>query len=110
MEFALDKYVSMHHEWMFNGILFNHIPLIRLLNLRELVSFKFLYGSTADVHKEILDFPAETGTLQSPYMEIGVGFTNILRIFSVQSVWRLSDTNNPDVRNWSILAGVRFNF
>ena len=110
MEFALDKYVSMHHEWMFNGILFNHIPLIRLLNLRELVSFKFLYGSTADVHKEILDFPAETGTLQSPYMEIGVGFTNILRIFSVQSVCRLGDTNNPDVRNWSILAGVRFNF
>ena len=110
MEFALDKYVSMHHEWMFNGILFNHIPLIRLLNLRELVSFKFLYGSTADVYKEILDFPAKTGTLKSPYMEVGVGVTNILRIFSVQSVWRLSDTNKPDVRTWSILAGVRFNF
>lgn len=110
MEFALDKYVSMHHEWMFNGILLNHIPLIRLLNLRELVSFKFLYGGTADIHKEILDFRDKTGTLKYPYMEVGIGLTNILRIFSVQSVWRLSDTNNPDVRNWSILAGVRFNF
>ena len=110
MEFAMDKYISMHHEWMFNGILFNHIPLIRLLNLRELVSFKFLYGGTAELHKEILDFPVETGTLKYPYMEVGVGFTNILRIFSLQSVWRLSDTNKPDVRTWSILAGVRFNF
>jgi hypothetical protein len=110
MEFALDKYVSMHHEWMFNGILLNHIPLIRLLNLRELVSFKFLYGGTADINKEILDFRDKTGTLKYPYMEVGIGLTNILRIFSVQSVWRLSDTNNPDVRNWSILAGVRFNF
>ena len=55
-------------------------------------------------------FPDKTGTLKYPYMEVGIGLANILRIFSVQSVWRLSDTNNPDVRNWSILAGVRFNF
>ena len=110
MECALDKYISMHHEWMFNGILLNHIPLIRLLNLRELVSFKFLYGSTAGMHAEILDFPTAIGTLQSPYMEVGFGITNILRIFSLQSVWRLSDTNQPDIRTWSILAGIRFNF
>lgn len=110
MEYAYDKYIAMHHEWVFNGILFNQIPVIRQLNLRELVSFKFMYGSLSDKHTDILDFPAETGKLHKPYLEVGVGFTNIFRIFSLQSVWRLTDTDKSNVRPWSIITGIRFNF
>ncbi len=110
MEYAYDKYIAMHHEWVFNGILFNQIPVIRQLNLRELVSFKCLYGSLSDKHAAILDFPAETGKLHKPYMEVGVGFTNIFRIFSLQSVWRLTDTEQLNARSWSIITGIRFNF
>jgi hypothetical protein len=110
MEYAYDKYIAMHHEWVFNGILFNQIPLIRQLNLRELVSFKCLYGSLSDKHAAVLDFPAETGKLHKPYMEVGVGFTNIFRIFSLQSVWRLADTDKLNARPWSIITGIRFNF
>lgn len=110
MEYAYDKYIAMHHEWVFNGIIFNQIPVIRQLNLRELVSFKCLYGSLSDKHAAILDFPAETGKLHKPYMEVGVGFTNIFRIFSLQSVWRLTDTDQLNARSWSIITGIRFNF
>lgn len=110
MEYACDKYIAMHHEWVFNGILFNQIPVIRLLNLRELVSFKCLYGSLSDNHAAVLDFPAETGKLHKPYMEVGVGFTNIFRIFSLQSVWRLTDRDKMNARTWSIITGIRFNF
>lgn len=110
MEYAYDKYIAMHHEWVFNGILFNQIPVIRQLNLRELVSFKCLYGSLSDKHAAILDFPGETGKLHKPYLEVGVGFTNIFRIFSLQSVWRLTDTDKINVRPWSIITGIRFNF
>lgn len=110
MEYAYDKYIAMHHEWVFNGIIFNQIPVIRQLNLRELVSFKCLYGSLSDKHATILDFPAETGKLHKPYMEVGVGFTNIFRIFSLQSVWRLTDTEQLNARSWSIITGIRFNF
>lgn len=110
MEYAYDKYIAMHHEWIFNGIIFNQIPVIRQLNLRELVSFKCLYGSLSDKHATILDFPAETGKLHKPYMEVGVGFTNIFRIFSLQSVWRLTDTEQLNTRPWSIITGIRFNF
>jgi hypothetical protein len=110
MEYAYDKYIAMHHEWVFNGILFNQIPVIRLLNLRELVSFKCLYGSLSDKHAAVLDFPAETGKLHKPYMEVGVGFTNIFRIFSLQSVWRLTDRDKMNARPWSIITGIRFNF
>lgn len=110
MEYACDKYIAMHHEWVFNGIIFNQIPVIRQLNLRELVSFNCLYGSLSDKHATILDFPAETGKLHKPYMEVGVGFTNIFRIFSLQSVWRLTDTEQLNARPWSIITGIRFNF
>lgn len=110
MEYACDKYIAMHHEWVFNGMLFNQIPVIRQLNLRELVSFKCLYGSLSDKHAAVLDFPAETGKLHEPYMEVGVGFTNIFRIFSLQSVWRLTDTEQLNARPWSIITGIRFNF
>lgn len=110
MEYACDKYIAMHHEWVFNGILFNQIPVIRQLNLRELVSFNCLYGALSDKHVAVLDFPAETGKLHKPYMEVGVGFTNIFRIFSLQSVWRLTDTEQLNARPWSIITGIRFNF
>ncbi|MEA4937530.1 MAG: DUF5686 family protein [Paludibacter sp.] len=110
MEYAFDKYVAMHHEWIFNGVLFNQLPVIRNLNLRELVTFKFLYGGLDPKHASLVDFPSLTGTLKVPYMEAGVGFTNIFRIFSLQSVWRLSDLNKPGVRSWGIITGIRFNF
>jgi hypothetical protein len=43
-------------------------------------------------------------------MEVGVGFTNIFRIFSLQSVWRLTDRDKMNARPWSIITGIRFNF
>lgn len=110
MEYAYDKYIVMHHEWIFNGILFNQLPGIRRLNLRELVTFKCLYGGLNPKHEELMDFPSYTGTLNVPYMEAGIGFTNIFRIFSLQSVWRLSDLNKPGARSWGIITGIRFIF
>jgi hypothetical protein len=110
MEYAFDKYIALHNEWVFNGILFNHIPGISQLNLRELLTFKFLYGGLNPKHIDLLDFPLHTGMLNSPYMEAGIGFTNIFRIFSLQSVWRLSNLNQPGTRSWGIITGIRFNF
>lgn len=99
----------MHHELILNGIIFNQIPGIRQLNLRELVSFKCVYGGLNPKHAQILDFPLNIGELKKPYMEMGVGVTNIFRIFSLQSVWRLTDLNKSQVRSWGIVTGLRFN-
>ena len=109
MEYAYDKYIAMHHELILNGIIFNQIPGIRQLNLRELVSFKCVYGGLNPKHAQILDFPLNIGELKKPYMEMGVGVTNIFRIFSLQSVWRLTDLNKSQVRSWGIVTGLRFN-
>jgi hypothetical protein len=109
-EYATDKYVSLQSELTFNGLIMNHIPIIKNLNLREICSFKMIYGSLSNVHKTVLDLPEYTNPLSKPYMEVGVGFTNILRIFSLQSVWRLSDLNHPGSNAWGFRGCIRLNF
>ena len=94
MEYAADKYLNLHSELMLNGLILNQIPLIKELNLREMCTFKLAYGSLSDSHKLQLDYPDFMNPLNKPYMEIGIGLTNILHIFTLQSVWRLTDLNH----------------
>ena len=107
MEYATDKYALMHNELITDGFLFNQIPLVKHLNLREIVSFKILYGGLRDTHKNILDFPSFVHPVQNPYMEIGVGIANIFKILNLQSIWRLSDISRPGTTRWGILGNLR---
>jgi len=109
MEYAADKFVNLHSELMFNGIIMNQIPLIKNLNLREICSFNVAYGSLNESHKLQLDYPTYMYSMDKPYMEVGVGFANILRILNLQSVWRLTDLNHPGVSTWGIRACLRLN-
>jgi hypothetical protein len=109
-EYAMDKYVNLHSEITFNGLVMNQIPLIKTLNLREICSFHMAYGSLNDSHKTLLDFPANMYPLNKPYMEVGVGLSNILHIFTLQSVWRLTDLNHPGVSPWGLKGCLRLSF
>ncbi|NDP19543.1 MAG: carboxypeptidase-like regulatory domain-containing protein [Paludibacter sp.] len=110
MEYAADKYINLHSELTFNGQLMNQIPLIKHLNLREICSFNISYGGLRDAHKSLLDFPAYLNPLSKPYMEVGVGFSNIFKIFTLQSVWRLTDLNHPEVSPWGLRGCLRLSF
>lgn len=110
MEYAADNYVLMHNELNFNGIILNNIPLIKHLNLRELMSFKMFYGTLSNKHTQVMDFPTTIYTPDSPYMEVGVGVSNILRLFTLQSVWRLTDLHHPDADRWGLRASIRVSF
>jgi len=109
-EYSFDKYFSMHHEWLFNGIVFNKLPLIRNLNLRELITFKLLTGQRNIRHETILNIPDGMRTVQPPYIEFGAGVANIFRIFSLQAVWRTVDSNHPGIRRFGIMTGIRLQF
>ena len=74
-----------------------------------MVSLKCMYGGLNEKHVELLDFPSSTTHLKVPYFEVGVGFTNIFRIFSLQLVSR-SDLNRPFIKSWAIISGIRFSF
>jgi hypothetical protein len=110
MEYGADKYVNLQSEFTLNGLLMNQIPLIKYLNLRELFSFKMAYGSLGDSHRAVLDYPDFMQPIKKPYMEVGVGITNILHIFAIQSVWRLTDVDKAGVFPWGIRSSLSISF
>jgi len=106
-QYAADKYLLLHADWNGQGVLFNLIPGIRVLRLRELVNFKIAYGGLSEKHNQVLALP--DGHLQSlnvPYVEIGCGIGNIFRMADLMSVWRLTHLNEPGAPKWS----MRFRF
>lgn len=82
-----DKYVTLQTEWNGQGILFNLIPGIRWLHLRELVEAKIAYGYQS--HSVCTLSAGDTSGHQF-YSEIGIGIGNILRVADLYSVWSLS--------------------
>lgn len=88
-----DKYVTLQTEWNGMGVLFNLIPGIRWLHLRELVEAKIAYGYCNPKQYSISN---PQGDL---YAEVGVGIGNILRVCDLYSVWSLAP---------SIQWGIRF--
>lgn len=110
MEYAADKYVDLHTELITNGLLFNNVPLVKVLNLREILTFKTAYGSLNTGNASLLDIPTGIYTYHKPYSEVGIGITNILGLLTIQSVWRLTDLNHTGVSPWSLKALIRVNF
>lgn len=81
-ELMADKYVTLQTEWNGQGILFNLIPGIRWLHLRELVEAKIAYGYLSNDQRPM--------TNDQFYAELGIGLGNILRVCDLYSVWSLS--------------------
>ena len=118
MEFANDQQLSWFLKCRLNGLLLNRIPLIKRLKMRELFTFSGLWGSLSrnndpTFNDNLLRFPEGTALTKmgnKPYMEIGVGVENILRILSIQYVWRLNYRNNPNIDKSGLRFQLNFKF
>ena len=111
-QYAADYYMTLHANWNGGGVLLNLIPGVRYLRLRELVEVKVAYGGIYGKHSSVVPFPTLSGTaaqgsttlssLQVPYVEVGVGLGNILRIGEVYSIWRVTHINDPAAPFWTM--------
>lgn len=109
-EFASDQFVSVSIEHHFHGFFLNKFPLLRKLKLREIIYAKALVGtlnSFNNNNEAIMDFPSTLGSVTKPYAEAGVGLENILKIFRVDALWRLSHLDNPDIPKFGIRVKVQ---
>ncbi len=85
--FANNLYTNVHLDFNGGGILLNHIPGIRELKLREVISVKCHYGSMNDAYKKVFELPGYyDNKMTYPYTEIGIGFTNIFKILRIEYV------------------------
>lgn len=100
MEFVNSSFLSWDVTYWLNGALFNLVPYLKKLKLREVAGFRGIWGHLdkrnipgAD-NPELFLFPAEDGASRrmdsTPYMEASVGLDNIFRCIRVDYVWRLT--------------------
>ena len=109
MEFISDTYAYAGFTYFTKGLLFNLIPGVKKLNLREVVSVNCAMGGILNPHHtDVLDFPSlsSSSNLNIPYVEVSVGIANIMRLLAVESVWRVTHRDNLNAAKW----GVRLRF
>ena len=102
-EFASDTWATLFWEHDFKGFFLGKIPGIKKLKLREIVLLRAAYGTLRDENNGIegdpnfgaeMIFPAGMKALDKPYVEAGVGLSNIFKILRVDAVWRLTHRND----------------
>ncbi|WP_316838035.1 DUF5686 and carboxypeptidase-like regulatory domain-containing protein [Pedobacter nutrimenti] len=122
MEFMSDRYASLHIDHAFNGFFLNKIPLVKKLQLREVASFKVLYGGISAKNlpqndPDLFRFQRDRENRQTsfalgrtPYMEGSVGISNIFKILRVDYVRRFTYLDHPNVPKWGIRARIHVDF
>ena len=118
MEFMNDRYLSWDVTYWANGAIFNHLPLIKYLKLREAFSFRGLYGKLTDSNNpqnnpDLFKFPDLNNCSpmdKTPYMEVGVGIDNILTCLRLDYVWRLTYMNRPGIDRRGLRVQLHFTF
>jgi hypothetical protein len=123
-EFVSDHYASVFIDHNFNGFIFNRVPLLKRLKLREIIDVKALWGGVRSENNpandpSLLRFPGTTGLGSStptyalsskPYVEGSVGVGNIFKLLRVDLVKRFTYLENPGAPEWGIRAFVKFDF
>lgn len=109
LEFVSDQYVSLQMEHHFKGYFLNSIPTIRKLKLRELITFKVIYGGLSDANNpnlnpHLVQFTKDkngnptTYTFgDTPYIEGSIGFSKIFKVLRVDLVRRFTHLNHVNV-------------
>jgi hypothetical protein len=102
LEYVGDKYANLYVDYYSCGLLLKKIPLIRLLNFKEMFSLRVAENGLSKKHLEVMPLPSGSQTLNTPYVEVAAGVYNILSCLGIQSVWRLTHRNDPKANNWGM--------
>ena len=107
-EFASDRWLEGYYEHNFGGFFLGKIPLIKQLDLREVASVRFAWGDLTEQNR--LNTLQETKNLNIPYVEAGIGISNILQILRVDFFWRLTQRQEQRSKNFSVNVGLELSF
>lgn len=113
-----DQYIMGQFDYHLQGLLFNRIPLLKELKLREVLFYRTVYGTVNNANRAIslsnIPYVAPDSKL---YHEYGFGIDNVgfgqIRPFRVDFVWR---SNFPfrnihnDTPTFGMLLGLRVDF
>ncbi|OYU97291.1 MAG: hypothetical protein CFE21_03080 [Bacteroidetes bacterium B1(2017)] len=117
-EFVSDQFVHTSYTQRFEGVIFNKVPYINKLKLRNYLMVKAAYGQMSAQNKSLIPSTDQNGKSllpihtfdKEPYVEVGYGIENILKIGTIGMVHRLNYRNLPNARLFGINIGVRLQF
>ncbi|RYE24169.1 MAG: carboxypeptidase-like regulatory domain-containing protein [Sphingobacteriales bacterium] len=114
-EFISDKYAGINIEHSLGGGFLKYIPLVKKLKFRQFWTAKGMIGSLSDANQKLnLDKGYTFRTLNGqPYLEVGTGLENILHIFRVDFVWRLTPKRMPSedkAKYFAIMGSINLDF
>lgn len=114
-EFLSDQYVGLNLEHSLGNGVFGYIPLIKKLKFRQFWTAKGIVGSLSTANQAInLNKGFGFKTLEgNPYLELGTGVENILKLFRVDFVWRVTPKalpTEPRQKYFGVFGSMRLNF
>ncbi len=111
-DFVVDTHASVHFEHNFNGRFLSKVPLLRKLNLREIVGFKSVWGSISDENVAINASDITYVAPEEIYFEYSAGIGNIFKVFRLDFIWRgnYRDGTIINQRNFGIRGSFGFYF
>ncbi len=109
-EFVSDTYATLHVQHNFGGRIFSRIPLLRKLNLREIIGFRAVYGEISDANIAINASNIVYRAPEDIYWEYSVGIGNIFKVFRLDFNFRGNYLDNPGARNLGVTGAFGFDF
>ena len=115
-EFLSDRWLTASYEHNFNGFFLGKIPFVKKLDLREVATVKMAWGTLSNANSDgpggraPFYLPAQSKTLETPYVEVGVGISNIFRILRVDAFWRLTHRRPEARKNFAVNIGIDLEF
>lgn len=126
MEFIYDQYVSWDIVYKMNGLIFNNLPWIRHLKLREIVSFRGVYGKLSEQNDpmalsadgsfrnpDIFALPSNGPVYHlgnDPYMEVAFALDNIFKVVRLEYIRRLNYLDHPGISKHGVQIAVTVGF
>ncbi|MEN8250135.1 MAG: DUF5686 family protein [Bacteroidota bacterium] len=102
-EFTSDRYASATYRHHFNGAIMNRVPLMKYLKLRLYGEARVLVGGVRQENIDIIvpELDVNGDPVQAfksldgkPYIELGYGVENILKIVQIKFIHRLTELDN----------------
>lgn len=111
-EYLSDRYAGINIEHIIGSGIFKFIPLTRKLKWRQFWNVKSVWGNLGEANNELNNDKNQFKTLRNkPYVEVGTGIDNILKVIRLDFIWKLSPADNSiNASNFGIFGSFHFQF